>query len=232
MPLDDVDLFIARSAPGIFAAVQQLHALVCETCTEISCPRMSAGNKYEYQWNDGLTTRACSAPQYIAQLFEWVTPQLPDIPGVVPGSNSALPELLPEFRRDASVIFRRLFRVYAHIYYNHFEEIRALGAEPFLQSSWHQFMNLVIGFELIPNRAELAPLQKLIDKQFPELKEKRHKEARRRSFECEPAPAAPSLSASSRAGSDRARPPTSSRQALFGSSSARDRRQRHDALAD
>jgi len=61
-------------------------------------------------------------------------------------------------------IFKRLFRVYAHIYYCHFERISALGAEPHLNTCFKHFMHFVYEFNLVPNKSELAPLQELIDK--------------------------------------------------------------------
>merc|ERR1719284_254012 len=61
-------------------------------------------------------------------------------------------------------IFRRLFRVYAHIYYNHFERMSALGAEPHLNTCFKHYMYFVYEFNLIPKKEELAPLQELIDK--------------------------------------------------------------------
>jgi MOB kinase activator 1 len=64
-------------------------------------------------------------------------------------------------------IFKRLFRVYAHIYYCHFERMSSLGAEPHLNTCFKHYMYFVYEFNLIPNRQELQPLQELIDKLIP-----------------------------------------------------------------
>jgi len=58
-------------------------------------------------------------------------------------------------------IFKRLFRVYAHIYHSHFPKIVSLGEEAHLNTSFKHFIYFVKEFELI-DKKELAPLQELI----------------------------------------------------------------------
>uniref|UniRef100_A0A7S4F664 Mob1/phocein family protein n=1 Tax=Chrysotila carterae TaxID=13221 RepID=A0A7S4F664_CHRCT len=70
----------------------------------------------------------------------------------------------PDFLDHVRNIFRRLFRIYAHIYYCHFERMSALGAEPHLNTCFKHYMYFVYEFQLIPKKEELAPLQELIDK--------------------------------------------------------------------
>jgi len=69
-----------------------------------------------------------------------------------------------DFQESVRNIFRRLFRIYAHIYYCHFERMSALGAEPHLNTCFKHYMYFVYEFDLIPKKEELAPLQELIDK--------------------------------------------------------------------
>ena len=70
----------------------------------------------------------------------------------------------PDFTERVQNIFKRLFRVYAHIYYCHFERMSQLGAEPHLNTCFKHYMYFVYEFNLIPRKEELAPLQELIDK--------------------------------------------------------------------
>lgn len=63
----------------------------------------------------------------------------------------------------SKTILKRLFRVYAHIYYNHFKQIINLGEEAHLNTSFKHFVYFVQEFSLV-DRRELAPLQDLIDK--------------------------------------------------------------------
>jgi len=57
---------------------------------------------------------------------------------------------------------KRLFRVYAHIYYKHIERIRDLGAELQLHTCFKHFYFFVTEFNLV-KRALMEPLQGLID---------------------------------------------------------------------
>jgi hypothetical protein len=43
------------------------------------------------------------------------------------------------------VIFKRLFRVYAHIYHSHFQKIVGLGAEAHLNTCFKHFIYFVHG---------------------------------------------------------------------------------------
>lgn len=67
------------------------------------------------------------------------------------------------FLAMAKTILKRLFRVYAHIYHQHFPEVVQLGEEAHLNTSFKHFIFFVQEFSLIERR-ELAPLQELIDK--------------------------------------------------------------------
>ena len=125
---------------------------------------MSAGPKYEYLWADGQTIKkpiSCSAPRYVDYLFTWVQNLLDDERIFPTEIGTPFP---PDFLDYIRNIFKRLFRVYAHIYYCHFERMGQLGAEPHLNTCFKHYMYFVYEFNLIPRKEELAPLQELIDK--------------------------------------------------------------------
>jgi MOB kinase activator 1 len=67
-------------------------------------------------------------------------------------------------------MFKRLFRVYAHIYHHHFMHISALEAEPHLNTSFKHFIYFVDEFKLIEEK-ELSPLAELIA-EFKKRKQK------------------------------------------------------------
>ena len=85
------------------------------------------------------------------------------------------------FLNIAKTILKRLFRVYAHVYHQHFkvwtdqfvgkfsynfgvlQEIVSLGEEAHLNTSFKHFVYFIQEFELI-DKKELAPLQELIDR--------------------------------------------------------------------
>ena len=66
------------------------------------------------------------------------------------------------FQSTVKTVFKRLFRVYAHIYHSHFPKIVSLGEEAHLNTSFKHFIFFVQEFKLIEPK-ELAPLQELID---------------------------------------------------------------------
>lgn len=66
------------------------------------------------------------------------------------------------FRDVVKNIFKRLFRVYAHIYYSHFHKIVSLGEEAHLNTCFKHFYYFIVEFNLI-DKKEMEPLQELIN---------------------------------------------------------------------
>ncbi|CAG8434710.1 7796_t:CDS:2 [Diversispora eburnea] len=96
--------------------------------------------------------------KYIDNLMEWVQNQLND-ENLFP-SKIGVP-FPKNFQSSVKVIFKRLFRVYAHIYLSHFPAIIALGEEAHLNTSFKHFIYFVQEFQLIEKK-ELQPLTELI----------------------------------------------------------------------
>ncbi|XP_066251056.1 MOB kinase activator-like 1 isoform X1 [Euwallacea similis] len=160
---EDLNEWVAVNTVDFFNQINMLYGTITEFCTEDSCPIMSAGPKYEYHWADGHTVKKpikCSAPKYIDYLMTWVQDQLDD-EALFP-SKIGVP-FPKNFQSIAKTILKRLFRVYAHIYHQHFSEVVQLGEEAHLNTSFKHFIYFVQEFSLIERR-ELAPLQELIDK--------------------------------------------------------------------
>lgn len=149
-----------------------LYGIIAEFCTEQAYPVMCAGPKYEYMWADGKTIKkpiSVSAPRYVDYLFTWVQSLFDDERIFPTEIGRPFPS---DFMDHIRNIFKRLFRVYAHIYYCHFEKMGALGAEPHLNTCFKHYMYFVYEFDLIPNKQELAPLQELIDKLMTDDKQR------------------------------------------------------------
>ena len=124
---------------------------------------MSAGPKYEYLWADGVKIKKpvkCSAPEYVEHLMVWIQDILDDETIFPSRVDVAFPK---NFINYVKTIFKRLFRVYAHIYYNHFQKICSLGEEAHLNTCFKHFYFFIEEFGLVDKR-EMAPLQELIDK--------------------------------------------------------------------
>lgn len=60
-------------------------------------------------------------------------------------------------------IYKRLFRLYAHIYCAHHEKIRAIGASAHLNTTFKHLAIFILEFDLVPAN-EMQPLAKLIQK--------------------------------------------------------------------
>eukprot|EP00800_Vazella_pourtalesii_P003750 TRINITY_DN138_c0_g1_i1.p1 TRINITY_DN138_c0_g1~~TRINITY_DN138_c0_g1_i1.p1 ORF type:complete len:229 (-),score=51.71 TRINITY_DN138_c0_g1_i1:579-1265(-) len=159
----DLCEWVAVHTIDFFNQIDMLYGTVTEYCTQLQCPVMSAGPKYEYHWADGKEIKKpvkCSAPKYIDYLMTWASDMIDD-ENIFP--NQIGVPFPKTFLSTAKTIYKRFFRVYAHIYHSHFDSIVESGEEAHLNSSFKHFMYFVMEFELI-DKKELAPLQELIDK--------------------------------------------------------------------
>lgn len=160
---EDLNEWVAVNTVDFFNQINMLYGTITEFCTEENCAVMSAGPKYEYHWADGHTVKKpikCSAPKYIDYLMTWVQDQLDDEQLFPSKIGVPFPK---SFLSSAKTILKRLFRVYAHIYHQHFSEVVQLGEEAHLNTSFKHFIFFVQEFSLIDKR-ELAPLQDLIER--------------------------------------------------------------------
>ena len=136
---EDINEWVAVNTVDFFNQINMLYGTITDFCTEETCPIMSAGQKYEYHWADGQQVKKpikCSAPKYIDYLMTWVQDQIDDeslFPSKIGTVYIAKPfcfnlyisgVLFPKnFLAIAKTILKRLFRVYAHIYHQHFKEV-------------------------------------------------------------------------------------------------------------
>ncbi len=76
-------------------------------------------NRYEYGWADGKDVKKpmkVSAPEYIDLLFNWIQMTLEDESTFPTLEGQPFPK---HFKSVVKTIFKKLFRVYAHVYYSH-----------------------------------------------------------------------------------------------------------------
>jgi len=140
-------------------------------CTTESCPHMTSNStKGEalYYWAEegSKNTLDLSAPEYIERLFSWVGDKL-DNETIFPIDG----DFPNNFSNEVKVILKRLFRVYAHIYYKHMDRFRELGDELKLHTCFKHFYYFVVEFNLV-KQSVLEPLQGLIDELRSSLKNK------------------------------------------------------------
>lgn len=161
-PGEDLNEWLAANTLDFFNAISVLYGCLAEDCTAQTCPRMRAGPSYEYRWADGVKIKKpvdCSAPEYVTYLMEWVEEQLDD-ERVFPQKPGA--PFPPGFVDVVRTIFKRLFRVFAHIYHAHFSKMATFGAEAHLNTCFKHFVLFSRQFSLVEPR-EMVPLQQLID---------------------------------------------------------------------
>ncbi|XP_062211506.1 MOB kinase activator-like 1A isoform X1 [Phragmites australis] len=150
---EDLNEWLAVNTVDFFNQVNILYGTLMEFCTPATCPAMSAGPKYEYRWADGVKIKRpieVSAPKYVEYLMDWIETQLDD--------ESIFPQKLgtpfpPNFPDVIKTIFKRLFRVYAHIYHSHFQMIVKLKEEAHLNTCFKHFTLFTL---VIPYLQEIA----------------------------------------------------------------------------
>lgn len=162
-PGEDRNEWMAVHVIDFYNDVSLLYGTIGELCTADSCPVMSAGSKYTYLWADGVTIVTpikCPAPQYVDYLMQWVDDQISNEDLFPMEVGQSFPS---DFEDQMRVIFKRLFRVYAHMYRSHFKQFERLGVEQHLHMCFRRFILFSKEFNAIDEK-EMAPLRKLVDK--------------------------------------------------------------------
>lgn len=136
-----------------------IYGFISEECKADTCTTMSAGSNYQYLWASEKTEKAeaLSAPVYIEKLFMWVAAQLDD-EAIFSTSGDYGKNFLPAVKK----ILSRMFRVYAHIYYQHLGAMKEDNARANLDKCFRVFYYFIDTFKLVSDK-ELLPLKPLID---------------------------------------------------------------------
>lgn len=99
-----------------------------------------------------------SAPTYCEHLLIWVEKQLADETFLPINPSARFPS---HYRKGLSVIYKRMFRIYAHTFHSHFRDFVDAEADAHLSHSFKHFIYFVKEFDLIPD-TELEPLKDLV----------------------------------------------------------------------
>lgn len=67
----------------------------------------------------------------------------------------------PDFLPRAKIMFKLFFRIFAHLYYAHFLELRHLGLEAHINTCFKHFYHFIREFNLVEEQ-EMLPLNHLI----------------------------------------------------------------------
>eukprot|EP00005_Dracoamoeba_jomungandri_P003027 CAMPEP_0174260496 /NCGR_PEP_ID=MMETSP0439-20130205/9759_1 /TAXON_ID=0 /ORGANISM="Stereomyxa ramosa, Strain Chinc5" /LENGTH=218 /DNA_ID=CAMNT_0015344747 /DNA_START=32 /DNA_END=688 /DNA_ORIENTATION=+ len=158
---EDLNEWLAVNTVDFFNQTNMLYGTISDFCTPQECPVMSAGPKYEYMWCDGKKVKQAikvSAPEYMDYLMNWVQDQLDDEEVFPSELGATFPS---NFTKTVRTIFKRLFRVYAHIYHTHFGNVVELGEEAHVNTSFKHFIFFVNEFGLM-SKSEMEPMEELI----------------------------------------------------------------------
>jgi MOB kinase activator 1 len=156
-----LDDWLALNAIEFFNSISMIFAPISRYCTTESCPKMSAGPGFEYAWQDNRQykkPKSMPANEYITHVMIWVEEFIDD-PVVFPEDESK--PFPKDFRRIIANMFRRMFRVYAHIYHHHQKDIKAEDLAAQLNTSFRHFYLFTKEFNLIPDE-QLQPLATII----------------------------------------------------------------------
>jgi MOB kinase activator 1 len=159
---DDINEWFAVNIVDFYNELSMLYQTVRDVCTAETCPRMRAGPNYSYLWSDSHKYKKATelpAPVYIGLLFDWVDEQLSNetiFPSIV-GTP-----FLKNFESVVKNIMRRLFRVYAHCFYEHLEHLTAIDILKHFNISFKHFVFFTKQFNLI-TPDQLEPLKVIIE---------------------------------------------------------------------
>ncbi|KCV72649.1 hypothetical protein H696_00230 [Fonticula alba] len=154
-------LWILQPPIDFFNQLNLIYGSLVGICTASTCATMSAGKRHEYRWADDVSTAKpvrLSAPEYMDRLLSWVQSLLASDTIFPIGLETEYP---PDFFDIVCRIFRRLLRIYAHVYRDHLELLTGLNERCHLDACLGHFLLFAIEFRLIDTR-ELSPLVKVI----------------------------------------------------------------------
>ncbi|KAJ3300078.1 MOB kinase activator 1B [Borealophlyctis nickersoniae] len=155
----DINEWLAVNTFDFFNYTNLFYGSVAEFCTPRDCPVMNAGPSVEYTWTDSQRRSVkVPAPQYVDYVMTWIQNILND-ENVFPTRGGA--DFPRDFQNAIRLIFKQLFRVFAHIYHNHFEKILHMSAEGHLNTLFAHFVCFAREFDLV-DKKEMAPLAEFI----------------------------------------------------------------------
>ncbi|KAF8420103.1 maintenance of ploidy protein mob1 [Tirmania nivea] len=160
---EDLCEWIAVNVVDFYNQINLLYGSITEFCSPVTCPEMKATDEFEYLWQDSDKYKRptkMTAPDYIEHLMSWVQSNI-DNEQVFP-SRIGVP--FPKtFMPLIKQVFKRLYRVYAHIYCHHYPVIGALGLEPHLNTSFKHYVLFVKEFDLCQGKDFWGPLGDLVE---------------------------------------------------------------------
>lgn len=144
----------------MYGHLNSFYGVISEYVTPEQYPTMSAGPNTNYLWKD-TTGQAINLPacQYIDYVLTWISSKVNDQTVFPTKNGGAFP---PNFIKDCKNIVRQMFRIFAHMYHNHFDKLVHLLLEAHWNSFFAHFVSFCKEFNLL-DRKEMAPLLPLVE---------------------------------------------------------------------
>lgn len=162
-PGEDENEWLAVNMVDFYNQINLLYGAITEFCSPTSCPEMKATDEFEYLWQDAEHYKRPTkmpAPAYIEQLMSWVQANIDDESVLPSRIGVPFPKTFPGLVRQ---IFKRMYRVYAHVYCHHYPVVRELGLEPHLNTSFKQYVLFIDEHGLATGKDFWGPLGDLVD---------------------------------------------------------------------
>ncbi|KAJ5645969.1 hypothetical protein N7490_002341 [Penicillium lividum] len=160
---EDLNEWLAVNVVDFYNQINLLYGSLTEFCSPTSCPEMKATDEFEYLWQDSENYKRptkMSAPEYIEHLMTWVQGNIDNEQMFPSRIGVPFPKTFPSLLRQ---IFKRLYRVYAHIYCHHYPIVVHLGLEPHLNTSFKHYVLFIDEHKLASGKDYWGPLGDLVD---------------------------------------------------------------------
>mmetsp|Transcript_22940 Transcript_22940/g.36671 ORF Transcript_22940/g.36671 Transcript_22940/m.36671 type:complete len:241 (-) Transcript_22940:96-818(-) len=156
------DDWIHAKIIGVYEELDMVISLVLDFCKEDTCTRMCAGKHTSYCWacEEQPTPLEMPAKQYMTTLSEYANKILRN-QDYFPADGQKDQQDPKEFKSVVKKLLKRFFRVYAHTYLHHFEDIRDYDCVAHVNCSFKHFLYFVREFDLV-TLDDMAPLRGLV----------------------------------------------------------------------
>ncbi|AFR96113.1 mps1 binder [Cryptococcus neoformans] len=143
----DINEWVAINLFDFYHNLNQFYGVLTEFCTMQNCPTMSGGKTLNFLWPDhNQRLVSLAAPTYIDFVMSWLQKLLED-ENVFP-TKSGKP-FDHSFAYTAKHIYKHLFRIFAHLYHAHFEQVLHLSIEAHFNSLFAHFLAFGKEFDLL-----------------------------------------------------------------------------------
>lgn len=156
----DQNEWIVLNVFEFYQYLNLFYGVIAKFVTPQTCPTMNAGPGVDYLWTDTNNNPVrLPANTYIDLVLTWISNKFDD--STLFPTKQAVP-FPPHFLGVLKNIYRQMFRIFAHIYHNHFDKFVHLSMEAHWNSFFAHFISFGKEFDLL-DRQEMEPLALLIE---------------------------------------------------------------------